>query len=125
MSELEAVISEDACWRQIRMTCDITDKSLEEAFAYFCMEIQPKLQPYADALNKKLLESPFVKELAPDLYKTYLRNVEKQVKLFREENIPIQAELSVMAQQYGVIAGKMTIKVKDQEHTLQQAAKFL
>jgi oligoendopeptidase F len=125
MSELEAVISEDACWRQIRMTCDITDKSLEEAFAYFCMEIQPKLQPYADALNKKLLESPFVKELDPDLYKTYLRNVEKQVKLFREENIPIQAELSVMAQQYGVIAGKMTIKVKDQEYTLQQAAKFL
>lgn len=125
MSELEAVISEDACWRQIRMTCDITDKSLEEAFAYFCMEIQPKLQPYADALNKKLLESPFVKELDPDLYKTYLRNVEKQVKLFREENIPIQAELSVMAQQYGVIAGKMTIKVNDQEYTLQQAAKFL
>ncbi|MGF6845664.1 oligoendopeptidase F [Chitinophaga sp. W3I9] len=125
MSELEAVISEDACWRQIRMTCDITDKSLEEAFAYFCMEIQPKLQPYADALNKKLLESPFVKGLDPDLYKTYLRNVEKQVKLFREENIPIQAELSVMAQQYGVIAGKMTIKVKDQEYTLQQAAKFL
>lgn len=125
MSELEAVISEDACWRQIRMTCDITDKSLEEAFAYFCMEIQPKLQPYADALNKKLLESPFVKELDADLYKTYLRNVEKQVKLFREENIPIQAELSVMAQQYGAIAGKMTIKVKDQEYTLQQAAKFL
>lgn len=125
MSELEAVISEDACWRQIRMTCDITDKSLEEAFAYFCMEIQPKLQPYADALNKKLLESPFVKELDPDLYKTYLRNVQKQVKLFREENIPIQAELSVMAQQYGVIAGKMTIKVNDREYTLQQAAKFL
>jgi oligoendopeptidase F len=125
MSELEAVISEDACWRQIRMTCDITDKSLEEAFAYFCMEIQPKLQPYADALNKKLLESQFVKELDADLYKTYLRNVEKQVKLFREENIPIQAELSVMAQQYGVIAGKMTINVKDQEYTLQQAAKFL
>lgn len=125
MSELEAVISEDACWRQIRMTCDITDKSLEEAFAYFCMEIQPKLQPYADALNKKLLESPFVNELDPDLYKTYLRNVKKQVKLFREENIPIQAELSVMAQQYGVIAGKMTIKVNDREYTLQQAAKFL
>ncbi|MEC5148031.1 M3 family oligoendopeptidase [Chitinophaga sp. 212800010-3] len=125
ISELEAVISEDACWRQIRMTCDTTDKTLEEAFTYFCMEIQPRLQPYADALNKKLLDSPFVNELDQDLYKTYLRNVRKQVKLFREENIPIQAELSVMAQQYGVIAGKMTINVKGQEYTLQQAAKFL
>ncbi|MCW3462633.1 M3 family oligoendopeptidase [Chitinophaga nivalis] len=125
MSELEAVTNEDACWRQIRMTCDTTDKKLEEAFAYYCMEIQPQLQPYADALNKKLLESPYLKELDQELYKTYLRNVEKQVKLFREENIPIQAELSVMAQQYGAIAGKMTITVKDQEYTLQQAAKFL
>jgi oligoendopeptidase F len=125
MSELEAVISEDACWRQIRMTCDTTDKSLEEAFTYFCMEIQPKLQPYADALNKKLVESEWVKALDQKEYATYLRNVDKQIKLFREENIPLQAELSVMAQQYGVIAGKMTITVKDQEYTLQQAAKFL
>jgi len=53
LSELEAVVSEDACWRQIKMTCDTTDKSLEEAFTYFCMEIQPKLQQYADTLNKK------------------------------------------------------------------------
>ncbi len=35
MSEVEAVVSEDACWRQIKMTCDTTDKSLEEAFTFF------------------------------------------------------------------------------------------
>jgi oligoendopeptidase F len=125
MSELEAVVSEDACWRQIRMTCDTTDKSLEEAFAYFCMEIQPKLQPYADALNKKLLASEWVKELDQDLYATYLRSVRKQVKLFREENVPLLAELSVQSQQYGAIAGKMMITVNGQEYTLQQAARFL
>ena len=61
MSEMEAVVSEDACWRQIRMTCDTTDPKLEEAFTYFCMEIQPKLQPYADQLNRKLIDNPFVK----------------------------------------------------------------
>ncbi|MEP6699952.1 MAG: M3 family oligoendopeptidase, partial [Bacteroidota bacterium] len=31
-SELEAVISEDACWRQIKMTCDTENKKLEESF---------------------------------------------------------------------------------------------
>jgi len=45
MSELEAVVSEDACWRQIKMTCDTENKSLEEAFNFFCLEIQPKIQP--------------------------------------------------------------------------------
>jgi oligoendopeptidase F len=125
MSELEAVVSEDACWRQIKMTCDTTDKSLEEAFTFFCMEIQPKLQPYADLLNRKLIDSPFTKELDQQKYFTYLRNVRKSIDLFREANIPLQAELSVLAQQYGQIAGRMTVEVKGHEYTLQQASKFL
>ncbi len=125
LSEVESVVSEDACWRQIKMTCDTTDKALEEAFTYFCMEIQPKLQPYADALNKKLIASPFTAELDKTVYFTYLRSVKKSIDLFREENIPLQAELSVMQQQYGAIAGKMMVEVNGQEYTLQQASKFL
>ena len=125
MSEMEAVISEDACWRQIRMTCDTTDKTLEEAFNYFCMEIQPKLQPFADALNRKLIACPYTNELDKEKYFTYLRNIKKSIELFREENIPINAELSVMQQQYGMITGVMTVEVNGQEYTLQQASKFL
>lgn len=125
ISEVEAVVSEDACWRQIKMTCDTTDKQLEEAFTFFCMEIQPQLQPYADLLNRKLIDSPYTLELDDEKYYTYLRNVRKSIDLFREENIPLQAELSVMQQQYGAIAGKMTIEVNGQEYTLQQAGKFL
>lgn len=124
-SELEAVISEDACWRQIKMTCDTENKELEEAFTFFMMEIQPKIQPYSDKLNKKLVDSPFTKELDQKKYFTYLRNVRKNIELFRVANIPLQAELSVMQQQFGVISGKMTVEVNGQEYTLQQAAKFL
>ncbi|KIC96416.1 M3 family oligoendopeptidase [Flavihumibacter solisilvae] len=124
-SELEAVISEDACWRQIRMTCDTENKSLEEAFTFFVMEIQPKIQPYADQLNRKLIDNPLTKELDQKQYFTYLRGVKKSIDLFRLENIPIQAELSVLAQQYGVISGKMSVTVNGKEYTLQQASKFL
>jgi oligoendopeptidase F len=125
MSELEAAINEDACWRQIKMTCDTTDKKLEESFNFFCMEIQPKIQPYADALNKKLINSPFINNLEHDKYFTYLRSVKKSIELFREANIPLQAELAVLQQQYGMITGKMMIEVNGKEYTLQQAAKFL
>ncbi|MBC7827126.1 MAG: M3 family oligoendopeptidase [Chitinophagaceae bacterium] len=125
MSEMEAVLSEDACWRQIKMTCDTENKQLEEAFNYFCLEIQPKIQPYADKLNRKLVESPLTSKLGEAKYFTYLRSVKKSIELFREENIPIQAELSVLQQHYGVISGKMTIEVEGKEYTLQQAAKFL
>lgn len=124
-SELEAVISEDACWRQIKMTCNTENKQLEEAFNFFMMEIQPMIQPYADKLNKKLLACPHLSSLNQSKYFTYLRNVKKNIELFREENIQLNAELNVMQQQYGVIAGKMTVTVNGQEYTLQQAAKFL
>ena len=124
-SELEAVVNEDACWRQIKMTCDTENRSLEEAFNFFFLEIQPKIQPYSDALNKKLVNHPLAKELDGGKYFTYLRNIRKSIELFREANIPLQAELSVMQQQYGVIAGKMTVTVHGEEYTLQQAGKFL
>ena len=125
MSELEAAISEDACWRQIRMTCDTTEKAFEEAFNYFFMHIQPQIQPFADKLNRKLVECPLAAQLDQEQYFTYLRNVKKSIDLFREENIPLQSELSVMQQQYGQVAGTMTVEVRGQEYTLQQASKFL
>ncbi len=125
MSEMEAFISEDACWRQVRMTCDTENKTLEEAFNFFFMEIQPKIQPYADILNKKLVECPFTKGLDQEKYFTYLRSVRKSIDLFREANIPLQAESAVLQQQYGTIAGKMMIEQDGQEYTLQQAGKFL
>ena len=125
LSELEAVIGEDAAWRQIKMTCDTENKELENAFTFFVMEIQPKIQPYADRLNRKLVSNEFTSQLNEEDYRVYLRNVIKSIELFREENIQLQAEISVLAQQYGVISGKMSIEIDGKEYTLQQAAKFL
>ena len=124
-SELEAAVSEDACWRQIKMTCDTQNKSLEESYNFFCMEIQPHIQPYADALNKKFIQSDLLKELDAEKYFTYVRNIKKSIELFREENIPLQAELAVLQQQYGQITGAMTVEVNGEQFTLQQAGKFL
>jgi len=125
MSELEAVVSEDSSWRQIKMTCDTENKALEEAFNYFFLQIQPEIQPYADRLNRRLVENPHTRELDQKEYFTYLRGVRKRIELFREANIPLYAESSVLGQQYGVISGKMTVEVNGKEYTLQQAAKFL
>jgi len=124
LSELEAVVTEDACRRQINATCDITNKEFEEAFNYFYTEIQPKIQPYAFELNKKIAASPFARELDKEKYFTYLRAIRNSIELYREENVPIKSELAVLQQKYGATTGKMTISVRDQEYTLQQASKF-
>jgi len=125
VSEFEAVISEDACWRQVRMTCDTENTALRDAFNYFYTDIQPHIQPYSDLINKKLVNCEYTKELDKEKYFTYLRSVKKSIDLFREENIPLLSELNVMQQQYGGIVGKMTVEVEGKEYTLQQASKFL
>lgn len=125
ISEVEAVIGEDAAWRQIRMTCDTENKELEDAFTFFVTEIQPKMQPYADKLNRKLVENEYAKTLEGDAYNVYLRTVRKNIELFRNENIPLQSETAVLAQQYGIINGKMSVTIDGREYTLQQASKFL
>jgi oligoendopeptidase F len=125
MSELEAVVNEDACWRQINMTCDNENIALEEAFNFYCTEIEPYIKPYSNALNKKLLSSAFLKDLDANAYHTYIRGIKNSIELYREENILLQAELSVMEQQFGQITGAMMVTVNEEEFTLQQAAKFL
>ena len=124
-SELEAVISEDMAWRYIKMTCDTTDEKLKERFNFFVSEIEPKIAPYSDRLNKKVLSSPFLNDIDSPGYDILIRNMKKAVEIFREANIPIQAELGQKSHEYGSISGAMSIEWEGQELTLQQAGVLL
>jgi oligoendopeptidase F len=125
-SELEALVEEDLGWRYIKMSCNTGNPETRKAYEYFILEIEPKILPIIHQLNKKLIENKFSNELKSDVaYFIYLRSIQNQIELFREENIPLQAEISLKSQEYGSIAGNMTIEINNQELTLQQAAKYL
>src|SRR5690606_18934646 len=121
----EAVVVEDGCWRQIKMTCDTENEELQKSFNDFCLNIQPNIQPYSDKLNKKLIDSPFLKELDQDVFLPYIRNTQKNIELFREANISLQSEAAILQQQYGQITGAMSVEINGNEYTLQQAGKIL
>jgi oligoendopeptidase F len=122
-SELEAVLSEDGAWRYINMTCDTTDDKIRDHFNYFIQEIQPEIAPYSDKLNKKAIASAYLEEVArlPG-YNIMIRELKKDIEIFREENIPLQTELQTKSQEYGQLSGAMTVELKGEEVTLQQAA---
>ncbi len=124
-SELESVVSEDLAWRYIRMTCDTSNKEVEEAYLFFVQEIEPHISPYNDVLNKKLVDANLKWPLPTEKYFVYLRAVKKEIEIFREENIPLFTELSTLSQQYAAINAKMTIHYDGKELTLQQAANYL
>jgi len=62
-SELEAALEEDFAWRYIRMTCDTASEELLQKFQYFATEIEPKMAPFNNELNKKLVDSASVDKL--------------------------------------------------------------
>ncbi|HET8830383.1 MAG TPA: M3 family oligoendopeptidase [Pelobium sp.] len=124
-SELEAALEEDFAWRYIKMSCDTANEDLVKSFQFFATEIEPKIAPIANELNKKLIASDYVKELDEEKYFVYLRAIKKSLELFREKNIPLQTELQVEQQKYQGITGAMSVTLNGQEYTLEQAANFL
>src|SRR5262245_12988041 len=72
-SELEAFVSEDLAWRYVKMTCDTTNRDLEASYLFFVQEIEPRIAPETDKLNKKLMESKYINELDEKKYYVYLR----------------------------------------------------
>ncbi len=124
-SELVSVVEEDSAWRYIRMTCDTKDKALVDAYNFFISEIWPKIEPFQDALNKKMIASPYLEKLDAKKFRIYIRSVKNQVELFREKNIPINVQISQESQKYGQISAEMTVVIDSKELTLQQAANYL
>lgn len=125
-SELSAVLEEEFAWRYIRMNIDTTNEEFQKSFQHFVQNINPKIAPFEDALNRKLNDSLYLKELSkePD-YAIMLKNTQTQIELFREENIPILTQLEEDSQKFGAIAAKMSVELDGKEYTLQQAAKML
>jgi oligoendopeptidase F len=122
-SEVEAVLSEDGAWRYIKMTCDTTDEKLRDSFNFFVQEIQPNIAPYSDKLNKKVVASPYLKEISEQTgYDIMIRELKKEIEIFREENIPLQTELQTKSQEYGQTSGAMSVDINGEDKTLQQAA---
>ncbi|WP_347156459.1 M3 family oligoendopeptidase [Pontibacter chitinilyticus] len=121
-SELESVLSEDLGWRYIRMTCDTQSEEITAAFQYFISEIEPNIAPFDHELNQKLMHSPYIGSINREKFRIYLRSVDRALEIFREENIPLNTEISTKQQQYAATTGAMTVTLDGEEVTLQRAA---
>lgn len=122
-SELESVISEDFAWRYINMTRFTENETYSKAYQDFVENIQPKMAPVSDQLNRKAAASEFLGVLARETgYDIMIRNLKKDIEIFREENIPLFTEISLEQQKYNTIVGAMMVELDGKELTLQQAS---
>ena len=123
-SKLNAIIDEELAWRYINMTRDTENKDLAENYEYFVTKIQPEISKFNDILNRKLVDNQHFNDL-PDKYSILRRSVKRELELFRDENVPLFAELDKLEQEYARITGSMTINYGGKELTMQQAANYL
>lgn len=125
-SELESVISEDLAWRYIRMTCYTENKDYLNSYQDFIQNIQPQIAPVSDQLNRKAAGSEYLNILAKEEgYDILVRNLLKEIEIFREENVPLFTEISTETQKYAQISGAMTVDIEGKTLTLQQASVLL
>ena len=123
LSELESIIAEDLGWRYIRMTCDTTNEEHNKSYMQFVTEIQPKIAPISNELNKKVVASPFLPELEKEEgFDIMIRSLRKSLEIYRAENVPLKTKIQQETQKYGQISGAMSIEHDGRELTLQQAA---
>lgn len=121
-SELESIVSEDMAWRYVHMTCDTANKELVKHYTEFVTEIQPKMSPVSNELNKKAIASEYLSLLEKEEgYDILIRNMRTSLEIYRDENVPLKTEIQQASQKYGQLSGAMSIIHEGEELTLQQA----
>jgi oligoendopeptidase F len=116
-SEVSAALAESSSLAYIAMTCQTDDEARERAYMHIVEVVEPWLKPRQFALMQKLAASSAFPQL-PAYYDIFRRSVEAQVKIYREENVARETQISRLSQQYQKLSGAMTVQFDGQEQTL-------
>ena len=118
-SELEKTLGEEGARAGRAKSEDTTDAEAEAAYLNYVQKIVPQWTVAAQKLKTKLLAVP---DFAPEPdQEQFLRRLRNDADLFRESNVPIQAQLQTLANGYSKLTGPMTVTLGGEELTLPQA----
>lgn len=118
-SDLERAVREAGARASRAKSEDTTDQEAERVYLHFIQEISPKASVAAQALKTKLLA---VDGWTPGPDETQMmKRLRAEADLFREENVPLQAEIATVANEYDKRTGVMVVTLDGEELTLQQA----
>ena len=123
-SELSSVVDEYGTRRYIAKSCHTDDPKIEARYLHFIEQIDPKIKPLAFAQQKRFLESPYRSALPDDRYAILSRIWQAEVDVYRDENVPIQTDITRLNNEYDKTCGAMMVQFRGSEYTMQQMARF-
>ena len=124
-SELSAAVDEYGARRYIDKSCHTDDAEIERRFMQFVEQVEPKIKPLQFKLQKKFLSAPAAVELRDGQRYLLLRKKwHADVALFRDENVPLETEVTKKVTEYDKLSGALTVNFDGREQTLQQLARY-
>lgn len=120
-SQLEELVDEAGTLAMVAYTGDTADPEKEKAHLRFSTEIFPQAHEQSVRLSRRLVELGYSR---PDLETTIAR-FRTDIEIFREENVPLFAELEELSAQYQKIVGGLTVEWEGETKTIPQLQPYL
>jgi oligoendopeptidase F len=120
-SRLEELVTEAASRAMIAYTIDTSDREKEADHLRFSTEVLPKMEERSVELARRLVESG---HSTPELATTLAR-FRTQIEIFRDENVPIFAELEEHSTRYQRITGSIMVEWEGVELPLPHLQPYL
>lgn len=123
-SDLSRLVWESSSTIYIQKSLDTADTEKEQAFLDLINDVFPPAQVADQALKERLLGMDHNGRDMADMV-LVIRNLQNEVDLFREENIPLQTEISKLDNEYDKITGGLTVEWDGEEANLSQLGVYL
>ena len=120
-SRLEELVTEAAARAMIAYTIDTSDGEKEADHLRFSTEVLPQMEERSVELARRLVEAGY----STPALETTLARFRTQIEIFRDENVPIFAELEERSARYQRITGSITVQWDGVERPLPQLQPFL
>ena len=120
-SRLEELVGEAAAQAMIAYTIDTSDRDKEASHLRFSTEVLPKMEERSVDLARRLVDSGYS---TPGLATTLAR-FRTQIDIFRDQNVPLFAELEELSARYQRITGSIMVEWEGVARPLPQIQPFL
>ncbi len=120
-SDMSRLLEEIGTQAYINTTLDTTNEAYRDRYMQLVENLQPKLTQADQDLKVRLLESGY----AYDEIALVLRNMRNEADLFREENIPINTEVTKLTNQYDQATGGIEIDWDGEKLNMSQISVYL
>lgn len=121
-SETLSVFQEQNAWAYINMSCETDNQAYVDRHELFATKIAPELEKASNVIEKKIYNDPGFADLPEERFGQFKLKLQRELELFREENVELSAEISKLSTKYDQLSGGLTVTLDGEEMPLPKAA---